>query len=103
MRGEVLRIDSKGFLKLDDRFLEKLLLGGRITAFHFRALDISLAQFINHLIIHAEIKATPIEFGIVVFEDTAEFRDGFVQKTILLVYQAIKPRDGPSRRWRVAT
>src|SRR6185369_14331991 len=85
MRGEVFGIQGESLLKFCQGLEEKLFLSGRIGAFHFRALHVSLPQFIDHLVILAEIKSAPIEFGVAVLENAAELGNGFVQKSILLI------------------
>jgi len=70
----------------------------RVVPLHFGAFVICLAQFVDHFVVLAEIEAAPLELGIAIFKDAAKFADRFVEKTVLLVYKPIEPRDGPP--WR---
>src|SRR5438874_10881135 len=55
MRAHVFGIQSERPLKLLDGLPQKLLLARRISALGFGALVISRAQFVDHLVILAEI------------------------------------------------
>ena len=46
-----------------------------LAALHLGALEIGLAQFVDHFVILAEIKLALVKFGIAVFEDAAKFGD----------------------------
>src|ERR1043166_1083048 len=99
---EILGINRQGLFEFSHRFVQKFLLRLHITVLHLRPFNVRLAKFVDHLVILAEIESSPIEFGITILENTAKFGDGVVKKPVLLVYQAIEPRDRPARRRRIA-
>src|ERR1041385_352740 len=101
VRRQVFRIQRQCFLELLDGLQQKLLLSPGIGPLHFRPFEISLAQFVDDLVVLAEIKTALVELRIVVFQDAAEFADGLVEKSVLLVYQAVDPGNRPARGGRI--
>src|SRR5439155_942903 len=102
VRRRIFRIQRQRLLKLLGGLEQKLVLPIRVSPLHFRPLEVSLTEFVDDFVVLAEIETALMEFGIAVFQNTAKFLDGFVQKTVLLVYQAVEPGDRPARRRRIA-
>src|SRR5262249_49953916 len=71
MSGHIFRIQRQSILKLFQRQAQKLpvTLGG--SMFLSGALDVGLSQFVDHFVILGKIEATPVQFGITIFQDAA--------------------------------
>ena len=101
MRRHVFRVQRQRLLERPGGQIQEFLLPFRMAALHLGALEIGLAEFVDDLVILAEVETALVEFGITVFQDAAELGDGLVEKTVLLVHQSVEPGDGPPGRGRV--
>ena len=54
-----------------------LLRPAGFASFQFCPFEQRLAEFVDHLVIFAEVKAAFVEFGVTVFKNAAVFGDGF--------------------------
>src|SRR5258706_6675465 len=101
--GEIVGVEREGFLELVDGLAEERFPGGpaSLASFQLGPLEKSLAEFVDDLVILAKVKATLVELRVTIFEDAAEFRDGLVEESILLVHASVEPGDGPTRSGRI--
>ena len=101
MRGDVLGVKSQGLRELRSGQLEPRSLTVRLAPVQFCAFDAGLPQFVNHLVILAEIETALVQFGISVLKDAPQLADGFVQTTVLLVDEPGEPGQSPPRCRRI--
>ena len=103
VRRNVFGVKLEGPLELRHRLLQQRLPGvlpfGAVLL--LRPLEQGAAQFVDHLVVQAEIKPAFAHRRRVVFQDAAEVLLGRLQIALLAIQQAAQPGDGPGRRRRI--